>query len=190
MKRDWDEDKKQFRVEHSDPLIREYEAKEMINMTPVYVLDAKGAGPIGIYTNLASAQKHWEEVCRIHGRMWTAWVGHKGDGAGLRWTTTGAAIHVLGLDARRLWEEAGKDEEKHMAIRCEKCGSYREDSTSLCRCQPVQSTAHVPFCCPVCNGKQQVPSGFYTAIGTNGWTTSNSAPEECRSCYGTGIVWR
>lgn len=42
--------------------------------------------------------------------------------------------------------------------------------------------------CPVCNGSGLVPNGFY--MQTSGsWSTNSTAPETCRSCGGTGIVW-
>jgi len=46
-----------------------------------------------------------------------------------------------------------------------------------------------PHRCPVCEGTGLVPVGFYRAIGTPDYTTSNAAPEQCRSCGGQGIVW-
>ena len=46
-----------------------------------------------------------------------------------------------------------------------------------------------PYCCPICNGKGIVPNGFY--LGTSKtWTTPNATPEKCKSCNGTGIVWK
>lgn len=45
-----------------------------------------------------------------------------------------------------------------------------------------------PFRCPVCNGSGCVPQGFYDGMnGTIG--TGHTAPDTCRSCQGTGIVW-
>jgi len=40
--------------------------------------------------------------------------------------------------------------------------------------------------CPVCNGKQKVPGGFYD-INNTGYT---ELPQEeaCRSCYGKGFI--
>lgn len=37
--------------------------------------------------------------------------------------------------------------------------------------------------CPVCQGRQTVPPGFYTPIGT-----SSLAAERCRSCDGLGYI--
>lgn len=45
-----------------------------------------------------------------------------------------------------------------------------------------------PHICPVCNGSQVVPNGFY--MQTSGmWSGSDATPEMCRSCDGTGILW-
>ena len=43
----------------------------------------------------------------------------------------------------------------------------------------------VPFKCPVCEGRGQVPSGFYTGMGGVVSTVS----ERCQTCHGTGIIW-
>lgn len=45
-----------------------------------------------------------------------------------------------------------------------------------------------PFVCPVCGGRGFVASGFYSSTG-NTWVTTTTAPETCRSCQGTGVVW-
>lgn len=44
-----------------------------------------------------------------------------------------------------------------------------------------------PHACPVCEGRGIVPPYFY-----NYWAivSTNGASEMCRSCQGTGIVWR
>ena len=42
-----------------------------------------------------------------------------------------------------------------------------------------------PYRCPVCNGRQTVPASLYSPYGT-----VLGAEEPCRSCLGTGIVWR
>ena len=42
--------------------------------------------------------------------------------------------------------------------------------------------------CPVCGGKGLVPTGFYTAIGTPYYSTTNTSPETCRSCGGKGYI--
>ena len=46
-----------------------------------------------------------------------------------------------------------------------------------------------PHRCPLCNGTGFVPAGFYSAIGVNSFPTTNTAPEQCRSCSGLGILW-
>jgi len=46
----------------------------------------------------------------------------------------------------------------------------------------------VPHQCPVCGGNGLVPAGFYDRT-TPTWSTSNTGPETCRSCNGTGIVY-
>jgi hypothetical protein len=45
-----------------------------------------------------------------------------------------------------------------------------------------------PYRCPVCNGKGIVPNGFYNST-EDSWATTSIAPETCKSCWGTGIVW-
>jgi hypothetical protein len=45
-----------------------------------------------------------------------------------------------------------------------------------------------PHRCPVCGGNGIVPNSFYNTVSGMGYTIS-TAPEQCRSCNGTGIVW-
>lgn len=45
-----------------------------------------------------------------------------------------------------------------------------------------------PFTCLVCIGRGFVSGGFYSSTG-NSWVTTTTAPETCRSCNGTGVVW-
>lgn len=45
-----------------------------------------------------------------------------------------------------------------------------------------------PMLCPLCLGRGHVPNGFYTSTAGQGWSTSSTAPETCRSCNGTGYV--
>lgn len=45
-----------------------------------------------------------------------------------------------------------------------------------------------PYVCPVCSGRGIVSNGFYNSTG-NVWVTSTTAPEKCRSCGGTGVIW-
>lgn len=44
-----------------------------------------------------------------------------------------------------------------------------------------------PFCCPVCLGRGEVEPGFYVLGGSS---STSAAKESCKSCNGTGIVWR
>lgn len=46
-----------------------------------------------------------------------------------------------------------------------------------------------PFTCPVCLGNGLVAIGFYNQVG-GAWVTSGIQPETCRSCKGSGVVWR
>lgn len=41
--------------------------------------------------------------------------------------------------------------------------------------------------CPVCGGNGLVDNGFYNQTSGQ-WVTSDSTPETCRSCNGTGYV--
>lgn len=46
-----------------------------------------------------------------------------------------------------------------------------------------------PFVCPVCEGRGFVQGGFYsTTIGV--WSSGDLSTEPCRSCNGTGVIWR
>ena len=40
-----------------------------------------------------------------------------------------------------------------------------------------------PFKCPVCEGRGDVPNGFY-------YQGPGTAAHECRTCKGAGIIWR
>jgi predicted methyltransferase len=47
-----------------------------------------------------------------------------------------------------------------------------------------------PYLCPVCQGKGIVPRDFYDDPNKMGWMTLTfSAPPECKTCKGEGIVW-
>ena len=61
-----------------------------------------------------------------------------------------------------------------------------KDST-ICTFKGLNPT---PFCCPVCGGNGLVSRGFYNQ--TSGyWSTGSVTPfEKCRSCDGTGVVWK
>ena len=46
-----------------------------------------------------------------------------------------------------------------------------------------------PYKCPVCLGTGGVAEGFYSS--TSGvWSSTGTQIELCRSCFGSGIVWR
>lgn len=45
-----------------------------------------------------------------------------------------------------------------------------------------------PYVCPVCVGRCTVPGGFYSFVTDS--LTAIPLRETCRSCTGTGIVWR
>jgi DnaJ-class molecular chaperone len=45
-----------------------------------------------------------------------------------------------------------------------------------------------PYRCPVCEGRGIVPHGFYLYPAGQTFTDSETSPEKCRSCNGTGIV--
>ena len=42
-----------------------------------------------------------------------------------------------------------------------------------------------PYRCPICEGRGLVRTDFYL-VGTR----ASTAPEKCRSCAGTGVLWR
>ena len=46
-----------------------------------------------------------------------------------------------------------------------------------------------PHKCPVCNGTMVVPNGFYTQTSGQ-WLSTDVTPEPCRSCQGSGVVWK
>jgi hypothetical protein len=56
-------------------------------------------------------------------------------------------------------------------------------------CVTGYQASKAPHRCPVCEGKGNVPNGFYSAIGVEVWSSSSIMPEACRSCDGTGVVW-
>lgn len=52
----------------------------------------------------------------------------------------------------------------------------------------MENTESKPHVCPVCFGRGLVINGFYSSVVS----ASNSSyvdGEQCRSCWGTGIVW-
>lgn len=46
-----------------------------------------------------------------------------------------------------------------------------------------------PYVCPVCQGRGIVHNGFYNSTGSITYGSTSTAPEICRTCDGTGIVW-
>lgn len=47
----------------------------------------------------------------------------------------------------------------------------------------------VPYKCPVCDGRGNVPRGFYDCNPILHNTSTDCSPEVCKSCGGSGIVW-
>ena len=41
-----------------------------------------------------------------------------------------------------------------------------------------------PHKCPVCEGRGDMPAGFYRRQ----ITSNDTKPEKCKSCYGTGVI--
>jgi len=46
-----------------------------------------------------------------------------------------------------------------------------------------------PYRCPVCEGRGIVPAGFYGPYATQS-SQVTVAPEPCRTCGQTGVVWQ
>lgn len=48
-----------------------------------------------------------------------------------------------------------------------------------------------PHKCPVCDGRGNVPFGFYEAGWTGHYTTGTKPipVEDCRTCNGKGVLW-
>lgn len=44
----------------------------------------------------------------------------------------------------------------------------------------------IPHRCPICEGRSEMPGGFY---GVSRRSTTDQRAEECRTCRGLGIVW-
>jgi len=70
------------------------------------------------------------------------------------------------------------------------CGHKDCKASTSANCLHPDPRPPQPFTCPVCTGRGKVASGFYdrTELTWNG--TCASAIEECRSCEGTGVLWR
>ena len=48
-----------------------------------------------------------------------------------------------------------------------------------------EGTMSKPYMCPICYGKGTVPNNFYTDFGAS----TSTAPEICKSCRGSGIIF-
>ena len=68
--------------------------------------------------------------------------------------------------------------------------SAHQIACHACAHRQILEGPPVPACCPVCSGKGRVPAGFYGAVGVNSWDVADLTSETCRSCNGTGVVWR
>lgn len=78
-----------------------------------------------------------------------------------------------------------------MPINCKDCGLVHDTTNPHCgRSYTVHGRPLAPHTCPVCNGAQTVPAGFYTQNMDGMWSGSGAGDREtCRSCSGTGVVW-
>ena len=67
--------------------------------------------------------------------------------------------------------------------------NYCTGGCPLCQPEKFQQSRdqfiQYPYCCPVCQGRGVVHAGFYT-----GGDSISTTSEVCRSCSGTGIIWR
>jgi DnaJ-class molecular chaperone len=74
------------------------------------------------------------------------------------------------------------------AQHCPSCGGWHPLGTPCHgRGVPVTITERRPHRCPVCNGRGNLPHGFYNPNPTG--LSDNTAEVQCRACGGTGIVW-
>lgn len=82
---------------------------------------------------------------------------------------------------------------KIKCLYCEQCYVIDNDGNYIPSCSCSKET---PLCatCPVCFGRGIVRAGFYTVVGEDCTVTNNRLSsvwtEECRSCKGTGIIWK
>ena len=81
-----------------------------------------------------------------------------------------------------VWGDDGEDWRDRVSI------TEGGNAIELPRFVPVNERQLVPYVCPVCFGKGIVCNGFYSSVGPTRGSTS-TAPEPCRACGGTGIVW-
>lgn len=79
------------------------------------------------------------------------------------------------------------------AHHCGFCGMWHQGSRCPTFTQPgepvvvaqQQPAPDAIQACPVCQGRGEMPCGFYT-----GPNQTNTAPERCRACNGCGLLWR
>lgn len=71
----------------------------------------------------------------------------------------------------------------------EELRDYLNQTTEEAKAESVLMNLLSPFCCPICKGNGLVQEGFYRQVSGR-WDSSKIEFENCRSCNGTGIVWR
>jgi DnaJ-class molecular chaperone len=65
---------------------------------------------------------------------------------------------------------------------------HKDSHTNVDWTAELNQPTSKPYCCPVCGGRGLVPQGFYTAIGVHYFSATNTAPEKCRTCFGSGYI--
>jgi hypothetical protein len=77
----------------------------------------------------------------------------------------------------------------------EQLESMPKTITSEGHCPAVTSVwtspvSQIPHRCPVCEGRGIVPHGFYVSPSNQQtYLSSSAAPEVCKSCAGTGVIF-
>ena len=74
-----------------------------------------------------------------------------------------------------------------MSDSCLKCGRSWNDHGVVCMFDALVEIK--PHTCPVCYGNGKVSNGFYNSTSGH-WSTTDVTPEKCRSCDGSGVIWR
>ena len=69
---------------------------------------------------------------------------------------------------------------------CDYCNLPKPNGDKMTAIPPFQFVS-VPHKCPVCEGRGTVPCNFYEPLR---YTTTSTAPIECKSCDGKAIIWR